>query len=206
MTAAGRRLLAACRGVAAVEFALIAPITLVLLMGLADLAFEAYAQAVLTGAVQKAGRDNTLQMNASQGDTLDAAVESAVRAVVPNPQFNARSVRRLSFDDYASISGEPFVDGDGDGKCDHGEMYTDLNQDGSWTAQLGQSNQGGASDVTRYTVTVTYNRLFGIASIIGWSNAVTLSATTILKNQPYLTQSAYAPASGKIGSSSPKCP
>ena len=40
---------------------------------------------------------------------------------------------------------------------------------------------------------VTYNRLFPLASVLGGSGYETLSATTILKNQPHKTQNASAP-------------
>ena len=48
--------------------------------------------------------------------------------------------------------------------------------------------QGGANDVTYYKMTVTYPRLFPFAWLIGWSATQTISAATILKNQPYATQ------------------
>lgn len=187
------RLVADRRGGAAEEFALVAPVLLVLIMGLGDLAFQEYVQAVLTGSVQKAGRDATIEGNATQTAAIDAKVTATVSKLVPSATFTST---RANYDTYADIAGEPFTDsrypndatGTLDGICDHGESYTDVNGNGRYDSNLGASGQGGANDVTKYTMTVTYNRLFPLGALIGWGKTVTLTATTILKNQPYATQ------------------
>lgn len=188
-----RRLVLDRRGSPAVEFAIVAPVMLMLMMGLGELAFQDYVQAVLTGAVQKAGRDSTIQGNAQQTDAIDAPVKTAVKALVPTATFTSV---RANYDNYASMAGEPFTDskypntssGTYDGICDHGESYTDVNGNSHYDLDLSASGEGGASDIARYTMTVTYNRIFPIGRWVGWGNAVTLSATTLLKNQPYATQ------------------
>ncbi|RZL72694.1 MAG: pilus assembly protein, partial [Sphingomonas sp.] len=53
----------------------------------------------------------------------------------------------------------------------------------------GLSGQGGANDVTLYTVRVLYPRLFPVASFFGASPNQTIVAKTFLKNQPYTNQS-----------------
>ena len=42
--------------------------------------------------------------------------------------------------------------------------------------------------MTLYTMTLTYPRLFPVAGLMGWSNSATISAQTLLKNQPYASQ------------------
>jgi Flp pilus assembly protein TadG len=177
----------------AVEFAMIFPVAIVLMLGLGDLAFQGYVQSVLTGAVQKAGRDATIQGKGIDSETakLDANVINAVHAVSPSATFVAT---RSNYDNYEAVGPEPFVDGNNDGLCNNGESYSDYNADGSWDSNPGSSGEGGASDVTLYKVTVTYKRLFPVASLIGWSATQTLTASTLLKNQPYQTQTVVAPA------------
>jgi Flp pilus assembly protein TadG len=58
-----RRLLRERQGIAAVEFGLIAPTLMLLIMGIGDLLYSTYTQSILLGAVQKAGRDATLEAN-----------------------------------------------------------------------------------------------------------------------------------------------
>ena len=66
-----RRLRRNKRGVALVEFALTAPVFLLLLMGIFDYCWQMYAQQVLQGAVSKAGRDSTLEQFATNQKALD---------------------------------------------------------------------------------------------------------------------------------------
>lgn len=181
------------RGTPVIEFALVAPVMLILIMGLGDLAYQCYIQSVLTGAVQKAGRDSTIQGNATQTGTIDDRVKAVVKTVASSATFTST---RANYDTYSAMAGEPFVDskypnttaGVFDGVCNHGESYTDVNGNGRYDLDLSATGEGGANDVAKYTMTVTYNRLFPLASMIGWSRTVTLTATTILKNQPYATQ------------------
>lgn len=173
------------RGSPAVEFALIFPVAITLMLGLGDLAFQGYLQSVLTGAVQKAGRDSTIQGNATQTDAIDQKVINAVKSISPAATFVAS---RQNYDNYGAIGPEPYTDTNHNGVRDPGECYSDVNGNGSWDADPGSSGEGGASDVTLYKMTVVYPRLFPFAWLIGWSNSVTVSATTILKNQPYQTQ------------------
>ena len=59
------------RGVTVVEFAIVAPVMMMLLMGLSDLAYQIYAQSILNGALQKAGRDATIQGAANNTAAID---------------------------------------------------------------------------------------------------------------------------------------
>lgn len=189
------RLTRDCRGVYAVEFALILPVLLLLMMGMGELAFQSYAQSVLNGAMQKAARDSTIQGNGT--DAQSAAMDASVRGMVSRVVGSRASYQssRTNFDNYAAIAGEPFTDskypntavGAYDGVCNHNESYVDVNNNGRYDLNLGASGQGGASEITNYTMQVTYNRLFPVR-LFGWSSTVILTASTILKNQPYQTQ------------------
>jgi Flp pilus assembly protein TadG len=186
------------RGAAILEFALVAPVMLLGIMSLTEICYRLYIQSVLEGAVQKAARDSAIQGGSDNTTTIDQAVISMVSAVVPSATFNSGASRRENYDNYAAIAPEPFTDAPyngqpADGVCDHGEPYTDVNNNGSWDADPGVTGQGGASDTTKYQMTVTYPTLFPLFRWIGVPNTQTLSATTMLKNQPYATQTTTTP-------------
>lgn len=185
MIAVVRALLRDQRGGPATEFALTLPAALLLILGFGDLAYQAYLESILTGAVQKAGRDSSIQGAATQTSQIDQKVINAVKAAAPNAKFAST---RENYDNYSEIGPEPFTDTNHNGVRDKGECFSDVNGNGQWDSDPGMAGQGGANDVTYYTMKATFPRLFPFAWLIGWSQTVTISASTILKNQPYATQ------------------
>ena len=183
---AWRRIARDQRGATAVEFAMVAPIMIVMLMGLLDLGHQIYVQAVLEGEMQKAARDSTLESGVSASSTIDARVQNAVRNVAGSATFAAT---RKSYSNFNDV-GEPedYTDSNSNGIHDSGECFEDVNGNGQWDADLGRDGQGGADDVVLYTMRVTYPELFPLSSLIGWSGTKQIEATTILRNQPYNNQ------------------
>lgn len=179
-----KRLARDARGATLTEFAFVAPVLMVLLMGIFDMAHSQYTAAQLNGAMQRAGRDLTLESAGSTQADIDAQVLARVKTVVPN-DANI-TIKRLSHFDFSSI-GEPeeFTDDNGDGICNNGEIFVDANTNGQWDPNKGKDGIGGARDVVLFTATVEYDRLFPVAGLIGMSDTMTLSASTALRNQPY---------------------
>lgn len=178
------RLLRDRRGVAATEFAILAPVLVMMLLGLMDLSYQAYARAVLEGAIQKAGRDSGIE--GATTATIDAKVEAAVKQVANRATV---TFDRRSYSTFGNIRPERFTDTNGNGIRDATECYDDVNANMRWDADPGREGQGGANDVTLYTVTATYPRIFPLGKLLGWSSTETVSAKTLLKNQPFATQS-----------------
>lgn len=187
-----RHLLPASGGAALVEFALVLPVMLLMGMGLCEMAYQAYMQAILTGAVQKAGRDSTVE--SANTTTIDNAVLQAVKNINGNAAFVSGYPMRKSYASYGYISPESFVDSNGNGMRDPGECFTDVNGNGIWDADPGVSGNGGAGDTVLYTASITYTRLFPLGLWLGWGKTATLSASTILKNQPWAMQTTTAAA------------
>ncbi|WP_240047401.1 TadE/TadG family type IV pilus assembly protein [Sphingomonas panacisoli] len=178
------------RGVTAIEFGIVAPVMMLLLMGLSDLAYQIYAQSILNGALQKAGRDATIQGAANNTTDIDNKVKTMVKKIAANATF---VVTRKNYDSFSVIKPEPFIDNNSNGVRNPGECYTDINGNGQWDQDPGDDGQGGANDVTLYTMTVTYPRLFPVAGLFGWPSTQTISASTLLKNQPYASQTVVTP-------------
>ena len=184
------------RGATIVEFALISPVLLLMLMGLLDLSANMYTTEMLQGAIQNAARNSTIEGAPGKAAALDAMVTRAVRAVAPsaNLTFNRRAYS--SFTDAGRP--EDYTDVDGDGTCSNGDPYEDANGNGSWDLDRGAAGFGGARDAVLYTVTVNYKRPFPVAAFIpGQTKDFTLSAVTVLRNQPYGLQAVRpAPVTG----------
>lgn len=193
------------RGNTVIEFAIVAPVMIALIMGLLDLGFQIYAQSVLDGAVQKAARDSALQGGAQSTGTIDSRVLGMLQPLIGSPQPSCAvavpstrvpatwCVTRKNYDNFAAIKPEPFSDTNGNGLRDSSECFQDVNGNGSWDADPGNAGQGGANDVTLYTFSVTFPRLFPVAAMIGWPAMLRMTSTTILKNQPYDSQATTEP-------------
>lgn len=190
-----RRMVRERRGAAALEFAIVSPPLLMLLMGGMEFAHELYLRAALHGAMQKASRDSTLEIGSASAQ--QTAIENSVRTQLAGLHGNATlGVSRRFYKTFSTAlaaQAETHTESNGNGRCDNNEPYSDANANGVWDRDGGNAGQGGARDVTVLTAQLNYQRLFGISSMLGFSPNVELRATSVLANQPYGTQATYAP-------------
>ncbi|MDN4632848.1 pilus assembly protein [Sphingomonas sp. PsM26] len=199
-----KRLIGDRRGATLVEFTFVAPVMIMVMMGLCDLTYQIYARSILNGAVQKAARDSTIQGAADQTGAIDQRVINIMGGLVgtitpscaTTPAAATWCATRTNFTSFAQAGPEPFNDDNNDGIRQTTECYSDINGNSKWDASAGPGNsgQGGASDVTVYTMKITYARIFPVASLFGWPTTQTIIGSTLLKNQPYQTQSGTAVA------------
>ncbi len=176
------------RGVTVIEFAMVLPVMLAMIMGLGELMYQVYAQSILEGAIQKAGRDSAIQGGADNAAAIDQSVLDMVKTISSGASF-VGTPKRANYATFTSAKPEPFTDTNGNGVRDAKECFDDINGNGTYDTDPGASGQGGANDVTLYTVKISYPRLFPVASFFGVAPTQTIVAKTFLKNQPYASQS-----------------
>lgn len=174
--------------VAMVEFALVAPVLMLLLLGCFDLGHGIYTKTMLLGSIEKASRDSTIQ--AAVTGTLDAKVSSAVQKIAPGATITFQRTYYSSFSQVRKP--EDFTDTNHDGTCNNNEPYEDANGNSRWDSDMGLTGQGGARDAVLYKVTVTYPRVFPIWRLLRQSSNSQLVASTVLRNQPFTLQSVPA--------------
>ena len=184
-----RRIHSDNRGAALVEFALVLPIVLLLILGGLEIGHTFYVRSILIGKLQKAARDISLED--AGADTRVAAIKTEVERAVHQVMIGAAvdwDIR--SFHDYKNAAHRPeeFGDANSDGNCNNGETFVDSNGNGRWDADGSKIGRGGAKDVLMMTASVSYPRL-GLGKFFTAAPTVNLSATTLLRNQPSSTQS-----------------
>lgn len=181
------------RGATVVEFAIIAPVMGLMLLGAFDIAHTLYAGGVLQGVVQKTARDATLEGGsaATMQAKLDSRVTAQVKAMANNADIKITRRYYRTFSEAAAAKAEIWTDTNKNKICDEGEPYEDANLNNVWDKDGGNAGQGGAKDAVVYTVQVSYPRLFPLYNLIGGSNITTLRATTVLRNQPFGDQESY---------------
>lgn len=170
------------RGVTVVEFAMILPVLCLLLLGLFDLGYRSYAASVVQGALHEAGRMATVgNVNMTQIDARvrarlsDFAGPRATVTVATESTYDFASVRR---------SEKLLIDNPPTG-YNQGDCWEEVTGNTTHDTNRGRGGQGGADDIVRYEVTLTYPRIVPIAGFIGWSDTETITANTVLRNQPY---------------------
>lgn len=186
------RLSAEDRGVTIIEFALLAPVFLVMLVGTLDLGQMIYGNAVLNGAVEAAARSSSLETgNIAAADQM---VEEQVSYILPGVEVKSA---RTSYYDFADIGrAEQWNDANGDGTCNNGEAYVDENGNNSWDEDIGVSGNGGANDVVIYSVKATYDPMFKVPFMPEAWTKRTLTSSAVRKNQPFADQTEYGSIAG----------
>lgn len=181
-----RSLLRDDRGAYMIEFAMVLPTFLLLVMGIFDIGMQMYAKSVLAGAVEQAARLNTLETNNSNQTAIDQIVRDQVGRVA---RYGTLSFSRQNYQDFSSV-GQPekFTDSNSNGVRNSGECFTDSNGNGVWDADSGGSGQGGASDVVVYRANLTFDRLFPLWKMLGEPQRKTITISTVLRNQPFSNQ------------------
>ena len=181
-------------GVSIVEFALIAPVVMAMVMGALDIGHSLFVRATLDGAVQDAARSSSLEgaTSLTQQDLIDDRVTSIVRELAPDATVKVSRRYYKTFSTAALARAEEVIEqSPGNLKCDRGESFMDANGNGVWDADGGSDGQGGARDIVIITFNVSYKRISPMAGLFGWPTNVEMQSQSILANQPYGDQTGF---------------
>lgn len=174
------------RGATVVEFALISLPAIAMMCGLFDLGYRQYVATQVQDSLDRAARRVTVgtgttavQLTALVQDSVSAISRDARVVVAPTSYGKFQQIARA----------EPIVtDKPPLGIYNPGDCFIDINGNGIWDADAARAGTGGSDDVVLYTATVTYPEIMPMRKLMGWSVMTTLTATTMLKNQPYASQ------------------
>lgn len=191
-------MIAKCRsnedGVSILEFALIAPLVMAMMLGALDIGHSLFVRSTLDGAVQNAARSSSLEgaTSLAQQELIDEDVASTIRELAPGATVTVSRRYYKTFSTAALASAEKVNEqSPGNMKCDRGESFMDANGNGVWDADGGSDGQGGARDIVIITFKVSYPRLFPLAALLGWPANVEMQSDSILANQPYGDQTGF---------------
>ena len=174
-------------GIAALEFAFIAPVLLLLVMGTVEVGLMMTAQVMMESATYTAsrlGKTGYVEKNKTREATIRAEI-ARVGGVIMDP--NKILVTSFSYKDFNEVEQpEPFVDANKNGKRDNGENFTDVNGNGKYDLDRGVSGQGAASNIVVYTSTYSWELFTPMISyVLGTNGKVIISARAVVKNEPY---------------------
>lgn len=172
------------KGATLVEFALVLTPLLISIMGLLELGYQAYVEALLQGALQTAARDASIASK-----TPTQIQEQVYQALNPLVRRENVTTTVRSYYNYSRI-GKPeklVTDYNGNGRYDAGDCFEDANDNNAYdtAASAGRQSGGNADEIVAYTIEVSYPRILPTARLVGLSDNGTASGTTMLRNQPF---------------------
>jgi Flp pilus assembly protein TadG len=173
------------RGATAVEFALILPALLFLILGGLEVSLLLFVQTNLEGATFNAsrlGKTGYTQVATSREDTILDAIDDRIGFFLDMNQLNLEA---KSYSDFSSIGQpEPFVDVNSNGTRDLTENYTDMNGNGVYDDDMGALSPGQAGEIVVYTVTYPW-RIMNPLLHAYMGDHVEISSKFVVKNEPY---------------------
>ena len=180
------RLRGDARGATLIEFAIILPALVIMLLAIFELGYRSYASSVLQGALHEAARMATV------GGISQAQINDRVRARLSNfTNHGTVTITTSSYYDFAGVAMPERITSDTTpiGTYNIGDCYEDANNNGTYDLDRGRSGTGGADDIVRYQVSFTVPRIVPIHRFLGWTATETISGNTVLRNQPYAGRS-----------------
>lgn len=192
------------RGAAVMELAFVAPVMFLMVMAGFDAGYAVYLQAVANGELE--ARARAASLDGASESQFDRELRESMYLLLPSYADNVESVvlTKKNYTDYSRIdaaekittdhNGDGVLDGpadwDSDGTIDTGDCWLDEDGNGEFGTNEGADGLGGADDGVYYTVTLSFPRLFPLASMMGLPEDQTVTVRTLVINQPYGAQTA----------------
>jgi hypothetical protein len=178
-------LLIADDGNAAVEFALVAPLLILLLAASFEIAVLLFVGGTVESAVLAASRYGITGSTEEEGVSRDERIREIIAdRTLGFVRAEAVDVRTLVYPSFDQIGRpEPFADVNHNGTRDPGEGFTDANGNGSWDEDMGVEGSGGPGDIVLYEIeyqTGAMTRL--LEPIFG---RIVLHAAVAVRNEPF---------------------
>jgi TadE-like protein len=185
-------------GITIVEFAFVSPILMLLVCGTMEICYDLYQRSVIQGVIQRAARKAAVG-GLSSGQ-VDLYIKDKVKPVLPGfsrNDPNAISIIKKSYYNFSNVNKkEKFTDNNDNGVWDEAtECYEDANRSGTYNdaKSAGSNGLGGADDIVYYEVSVKTPRLFPVVGMMGFSENVSITTKTVIRNQPFSAQNAPVP-------------
>ncbi|MHA1566957.1 MAG: TadE/TadG family type IV pilus assembly protein [Alphaproteobacteria bacterium] len=175
------------RGSAAVEFGLIAPLFILMIVGIVEVGTTLFVGALMEGAIRDASRYGiTGQDGANRAQVIRDIIEERTIGLV---DINIATIQTQVYESFEAVgSAEPYTDDNpANGTYDVGEAFVDVNQNSQWDSDQGKDGVGEPGEIVLYTVDYNLPMLTGyVASHLGSGGHIGLSASIAVLNEPFI--------------------
>ena len=173
-------------GVALLEFAILAPILLALVVGTMEFAMVLFVSVLLEGGVRDAARFGMTAQTVA-GSTREEHIADIVRdRTYGLLAIGADDVEVMVYPDFDQIiEDEVYTDSDGSGDYTPGEDFVDANGNGTWDAGNGTTGAGNPGEVVVYRVNAEWSTMTPfIGGMLPNDGLFSLSASIAVRNEP----------------------
>jgi Flp pilus assembly protein TadG len=175
------------RGAALVEFAFAGPILITTLMVIIEVALVIFLNLMVESGVREAARFG-LTGNVEDGYTREEyIVEIVNQRTMGLMEITEDNVSVKVYESFEDIQdAEPFTDVNGNGQHEGAEPYTDTNGNGAYDGDPGVPGAGESGDIVLYKVTAEWTIFTSfLADLLGDSGLFTISASVVVRNEPW---------------------
>ncbi len=174
-------------GSPAAEFAFVAPILFLMVIGTIEFGMIMFVTILMESGLRDAARYGITGNEFGSMNRMERIVQIINDRTMGLVDVNQADIQILVYPDFGVIGqGEDFVDGNGNGTYDAGETFTDANGNGVWDSDVGQSGPGASGQVVLYRIDYAWDLLTPLAApLIGQNGKFTLSASIAVRNEPW---------------------
>lgn len=178
-------------GATALEFALVAPVFILVIFGIVEFSVILFAKSVVEGATtvtSRLGKTGYEEDGKSRQDMLVELLNERSSGILDPEKIE---ITTLVYQNFADIGmAEPLsIDVNGNGVYDAGggDSYQDINGNGQWDSDLGQAGLGGGGDIVVYKVDYPYHIHTPVMSYFLGDNDgnLRINASVVVRNEPY---------------------
>ncbi|MEE4206043.1 MAG: TadE family protein [Erythrobacter sp.] len=177
-------------GVTIVEFAFVAPVMFMLILGLLEMGYVAFARSTLESAILVASRESKVaECPAQTAELIEDELMDRLSVISTfNNQPPKLEVRSYGTNFRNVGNPEPFNDIDASGTWDPGEPYQDFNGNGQWDDDMGKDgNFGQFGEVVEFSASMDVVSLipYVAAAVNGNEGFYRVTAETVVRNEPF---------------------
>lgn len=184
------------QGASMIELAFAFPVFILMLIGIIELAMLMFIQVAVEGGLRSASRFGITGQVAGEGMTREQKIAEIVVGHAQNlVKIEPSDIELLVYKDFSSVAQpEPYTDADKndgpefkEGKDQFNPAVHDINGNGVWDADQGDTSQGagGAGAIVLYRVTFDWEWLTPFFAATVASEKVNLQAAITVRNEPW---------------------
>jgi TadE-like protein len=178
------------QGATLLEFAFVAPVFCLMLMGGMDVGYGIYVRAIGSGTLEAAARKGSLE--GATPSQIRADIRTAIYKILPKSSRTTSNVviTTKSYTDYSRIDAAEkiTVDVNSNGVVETGDCWIDEDGNNQYGTNEGLDGMGGADDSVYYVVDINLKKLFPFYKMANMPENQTLTVKTLVINQPYASQ------------------